>query len=187
MSYGILGSYSQQASQIFGRMGQSYASGLAVAANPFLCCGTTALHSFGKFSLTRFEDKAAFLAGLFGVNGGRTHYIYVITEQQATVRGSEHALLAEIGSVKVCEFKSLQHSPWNLLQVFVCDINGAKGKYLDAYGQALKAPPEVAPAPRPSTVILAAPPPPPVEPPAPAVVAKPVVKRIVHPKKDEPF
>lgn len=157
MPYKILGSFPVGASQIFGKADQGYARGLTIINNPFMCCGVTSMHSFGQMMMTTFAEKADFLAGLWAVSRGKTHFMYILTAIQASQSGYEHAALLEVGSVKVCEFKSLQHHPWNLLQVFVCDLNAGIGKFFDTNGVPFKAPPTVAAPAVSATVVVTAP------------------------------
>lgn len=186
MPYGIVGSYPVAAAQIFGRTHIGYSSGLSVIANPFLCCGVTALNGFGQIRLTTFAEKAEFLSGLFGVNRGKTHFVYILTEAQAKVTQVEHALLAELGSVKVCEFNSMQHAPWNLLQVFVFDINAAIGVYISASGAPLPTPSEQSLVHKPATLDPTRKPTVRVTPPeaAPAAAAKAAAVKKAVVKKD---
>jgi hypothetical protein len=179
MPYGIVGSYLAGNNHIFGVMhttgGVLHARGLSVVANPFLCCGTTAIHSFGSLSLPSFASKAAFLAGLWQNGCSKTHLMYVITEAQAKQTGMEHAALLECGAVKVCEFKNMNHYPYNTLQTFVVNLNDGIDKFFNASGTPFTVEPENTRVVRNTSVTLFA---------APAVVA-PVAVKVAAPKVKE--
>lgn len=159
--YGVVGNYSEGQSQIFGivptvthnaPVTRYSANGISIVPNPFQCCGISTIRSFDgnqiyfppdyPTSPAGFAEKAAFLAALWAVNRGTTHYVYVLNAGQKA-QNQIHKALVECGSVEVCKFSNLQPYHNNDVYMFVCNLNEGIGKFFNREGVPFKEPVKV--------------------------------------------
>lgn len=127
--------------------GHAMARGITMMPNPFLCCGLSALSGLGNVSLITFEEKAQYLSAIYGLSGGRTHYVFVVNPQQKSC--AEFKTLVAAGAKLIWEFPNLQggsHSGYNL-EMYQWNPHAAEGIFLDHYGRPLPKDPSIKEAP----------------------------------------
>lgn len=149
--YTLLGYVSSGVTSYFGRKGDSVYNCLFMLANPFTCCGLSTLTNFGRMSVPA-ADVNEFLAGIYRLSYGKTHFVWVVNPQQHTA--ADHRALVNAGAIKVADFPNLQpgHGGYDL-QMWMWNPNDGVGKYFNESGIALKEPvtPANPPAPGPQT------------------------------------
>lgn len=157
--FGVVAQYDTGLAQIIGRFEEKVylpgewrpaVQGISLIPNPFTCCGLGTLTGFGRTDLmdratntVSFENKANFLAAIYALTAGRTHFVFVVNPTQK--HGNDFKVMVEAGAQLIAEFPNLQggsHSGYSL-EMYLWNPNDACGVFLDKLGGALKAPLEV--------------------------------------------
>lgn len=156
--FGVVAQYDTGAASMIGRIDEkSYthndwrpaAVGISLIPNPFTCCGLGTLTGFGRTALvdevTRvvtFENKANFIAAIYTLTAGRTHFVFVVNPTQK--HGDDFKVMVEAGAKCIAKFPNNQggsHSGYNL-EMYLWNPNDAIGIFVDSYGVARTAPVE---------------------------------------------
>lgn len=120
--------------------------GISLMPNPFSCCGLSTLTGFGNIGgIATFDEKAAFLASIFSITSGRTHFVFVVNPQQK--HGEDYKAMIEAGAKKIADFPNLQgggHTGY-LLEMYMWNPNDGIGKFYDRDGVAFTIPPPTTP------------------------------------------
>lgn len=108
------------------------------------CCGVTTFKGFTcAFPLTEFADKAAWLAALWRVARGMRHYVYILNDNQNSIKNYEPGALRECGAELVATMPNMQPGHGNQLYLYVVDLNVGIGKFFDSSGVPYTEPPVV--------------------------------------------